>query len=308
MLKIGNQVFRNLPEQVEYNSEQIKKIADYIDGLDLADSVLVLDNISIPLTAEQLAVVNRPVAFIVYNGNIYIKRDVDSTKAYFDIIFTVSQNTEIEISTSIIEVTLSNGALGITNTTYNLYSKDQMDIALAGKADLAGAEFSGAVKAPTLEQTNANYAVDFTFPSGSTIQITNIYNRFEVINNVLYIIANIKMKNISASSVNVGGGWGSLTYVVVNLDHNIASKIFDLAGNSVAVAATNSLIVCGTPALCLKGDIDSGSLGAYHTVRFDLTNRNTADQCAVYFQSDQTITLAANEELVLTARMALTLI
>ena len=87
MLVIGNKKYRNLQEQVGWNTEQIDKIFDFLDGINVSDNVVVVLDISTPLTTEQLEIVNREVAFIVYNGELYFKRNQDSSYIYFDIIF-----------------------------------------------------------------------------------------------------------------------------------------------------------------------------------------------------------------------------
>ena len=169
-LNIGNKVFRNLQEQVGYNSERIEKIKEFLDGLNVQDNVVVVPDMSYILSDEELEIIKREVAFIVYNGSLYLKKSMDSSEAKFDIVFTISGTTAITFSTSEIAVTLANGALGITNATYYAYSTTQIDNKLADKSDityidaqlalcakLAGADFTGDVKAPLLLEKMTGY-------------------------------------------------------------------------------------------------------------------------------------------------------
>ena len=44
MLSIGNKKYRNLQEQVSFNSEQIDKIFETLDGLNVQDNVVYVSN------------------------------------------------------------------------------------------------------------------------------------------------------------------------------------------------------------------------------------------------------------------------
>ena len=170
MLVIGNKKYRNLQEQVGWNTEQIDKIFEFLDGINVSDNVVVVLDISTPLTAEELEIVNREVAFIVYNGELYFKRNQDSTYIYFNIVFQVSQGTVVTLASSEISVTKSNGALGIANSSVDLYSKTQIDnnfaslsylsTQLALKANLAGANFTGAITAPSIIENMSGYSIE----------------------------------------------------------------------------------------------------------------------------------------------------
>lgn len=176
MLAIGNKKYRNLQEQVGWNTEQIEKIFEFLDGINVSDNVVVVGDISTPLTTEQLEIVNREVAFIVYNGELYFKRNQDSFYIYFDIIFQVTSGTIITLTSSEIAVTKSNGALGITNSTDYVYSKTQVDSLLSAKADLTylsaqlalkadltGANFTGAITSPSIiEDMGPQYYISTT--------------------------------------------------------------------------------------------------------------------------------------------------
>ena len=171
MITLPNgKVCRSLPEQVAANMNNIQDILNILDGLNIQDNVVAVGDISQILTADELEIVERPVAFILYNNNIYIKKNESGGMAYFDIIFTIVLSTVISFASSEIEVNLSNGALGITNSTVSTYSVTQIDTALGTKADttyvnaqlalkanLAGANFTGAITAPSIIEDMSGY-------------------------------------------------------------------------------------------------------------------------------------------------------
>ena len=307
-ITINGIIRRNLQEQVGWNAEQIDKIFSILDGLNVQDNLVVVPDMSYVMTDADLDIVRREVAFIAYNGSLYIKKSMDSSEAKFDMIFTISGGTSITFSTSEITVTLANGALGITNATYNAYSASQTDTKLATKANLSGADFTGAVSAPTLDQSSPNYTTSFNFTSGSAdIQITNAYNRLIVVNGVLYAIANIKMKNISGASKNIGGAWGGTPYVTVGLSPDIASKIYDIDGVSAHEVGTMRKLITSVHASCISGTLGDANATTYNDFRFDLTNTASTNNVACYINSNQYITLAVDEEICVMARVALTL-
>lgn len=150
----------SMPQQVQKNKEDIEDIRKIIDGLDVEDNVVVVNNISQILTAEELEAIKQPVAFIVYNNHLYFKNKTTSTTAYFDVVFSIALSTVITFESSEIQVELSNGALGIVNSTVNTYSQTQIDNKFAtityvdnNFAKLTGANFIGEITAPSIVQT-----------------------------------------------------------------------------------------------------------------------------------------------------------
>ena len=79
----------SMPQQVQKNKEDIEDIRKIIDGLDAEDNVVIVNDISQILTAEELEAIKQPVAFIVYNNHLYFKRSETSTTAYFDVVFSI---------------------------------------------------------------------------------------------------------------------------------------------------------------------------------------------------------------------------
>lgn len=137
MLNIGNKTLRNLPEQVGYLTTEVSKIWEALDGLDVYDNVIILENLN-PLTPAQLEIINKPVAFIVYNNTLYMKRGVGVNEVYFDSVFQVAESGGvISFNSSEITVTEPLGTVAITNTSTSSYSKDEEDSLLNAKADIS---------------------------------------------------------------------------------------------------------------------------------------------------------------------------
>lgn len=170
MLEIGSKKYRNLQEQVGYNTDQIEKILEVLDGLNIQDNVIAIADLSHILTQDELEIVNRAVAFIVYNDQLFIKRDQDATNAYFDVIFSISGTSVISFNSDEIQVNLTTGALTLVSNTTQTYSKTELDTLLGAKAsvsyvdtqlalkaNLSGADFTGAITAPSIIENMSGY-------------------------------------------------------------------------------------------------------------------------------------------------------
>lgn len=200
-VNIEGKIYRNLQEQVGYNSEQIKKIFDVIDGLNIQDNVVTVSDISQVLTMEELETVRAAVAFILYNGSLYIKKSMDSSVAKFDIIFTITEGTAITFSTSEITVTLATGALTLATNSVAAYSTVQMDTLLAAKADItyvdtnfasiAGANFTGAITAPSITENMSGYS--FVKTPKENLTMNYIYAGVVKNGNKLTLVINVEI-------------------------------------------------------------------------------------------------------------------
>ena len=174
-------ICRSLPEQVAENAKNIKTILEILDGLNIQDNLVVIADISQILTRSELDIVERPVAFLYYGDQLYIKKNEVGGSAFFDVIFSISGSTVISFASKEIEVNLSTGALSLTTSTVSTYSKSELDTLLsaksdityvdaqlAGKADLSGANFTGAITAPSIIENMSGYSV--VFPKISVFQ------------------------------------------------------------------------------------------------------------------------------------------
>lgn len=181
---------------------------------------------------------------------------------------------------------------------------------IIGSASVGGSmDVSGGITGDTIEQASPNYSREFNFGTASGITITNVYNRCEVINNVLYLIANIKLKNTSGAVKKLGQGWGDPAYCTLSLSDELASKIFDIAGTSVhAAAAVDGTIITAVPVVVTKNIVESATLVSLTSFRFTMVNKTAVNTISCYFRPNEIVQLEADEELTLTGRVALTLI
>lgn len=162
----------SMPEQVQRNKYDIKEIFKKIDGLDSLDNVVEVPNMSHILTAQELKAIEQPVAFIIYNNKVYLKRKIESGIAYFDRVFAISGSTVITFESEEIQATLSNGALAMISNSVSTYSKSEIDSTfstvvyvdnqLAQKANLTGANFTGAITASEITENMSGYSGSIT--------------------------------------------------------------------------------------------------------------------------------------------------
>lgn len=130
-LNIGNKVYRNLQEQVGFNSKQIDKIFEILNGFEYVDHVVFIDDISTPLDEEQMEIVNNPVSFLVYQDKLYFKDSADEEKYIFSAVINISGTSIITINEYQITVKFSNGEMQFLNKTSQVYSSEETDTKLA---------------------------------------------------------------------------------------------------------------------------------------------------------------------------------
>lgn len=131
MLNIGNKVFRNLPEQVGYNTECIKKLDEALDGLVVEDHLVVIGDPSGTISEEDLDILQGNLAFMYYDGAVYIKTSETLTELTFkkcEVVATEVGGTYYNIGMSKIVVNISTRAyLVSTDNIISVYSKSQLD-------------------------------------------------------------------------------------------------------------------------------------------------------------------------------------
>lgn len=229
----------------------------------------------------------------------------------FSIVFEDGSELEsgeivLQQGESVESAAIVNGHLILTLT-----NGDELDAGalFSGEVSITGnLSVSGKISAPVIEQTAPTWAASFNFASATGIEITNIYNRCEVINNVLYLIANIKIKNISGATKKIGAGWGESGYIVVSFPVDLASKIIDLEGKAVSEAATPRAIITSAPAVCCENVVSSNSLITHEGFRFDFANLSSPNSAALYLENYPALELPVDGELYIMGRIALTLI
>ena len=179
-----------------------------------------------------------------------------------------------------------------------MFSKKQIEeivknVAKAGELDFSGVD----LKAKTLEQSQANHAYNITIDvNDDNLTYTEIYNKCEVINGVLWIILTFKLKNETGASV-------SESYNHVSLKSSeltaIGNKIFVLSGEAISTTTTPANpIICAVP-------IYRGSVGNFETVTNSYLFRRGKNLVGFNLYVP---TLANDAEMYFSARVPLTLI
>lgn len=334
MLNIGTKKYRNLQEQVGYNTECIKKLAEAIDGITIEDKLVVIESDSGTFTDEELVILSGPLAFISDGSKVWMKQSETLVQLAFkavDIVANEVGGAYFNLGLSQIVINRETGAYNTSaDTFFTTYSKTQIDSIvanimalkanasdvytktatdnlLAGKADLTGASFSGAISAPTLLQAEANYKAEFVInpDGGSTYSIEQIYNRFIQINQGLEIVVNLAIKNETENAITVGKIGASLPVLPTSL----ATQLVDFLGHKVSEAGVAQTIIASAQAVIYKAS--NAGLGTAQGASYGkiiLSNYGTANQCQVYVAADSGVSVPANTTYYLTGRISLTLI
>lgn len=164
-----------------------------------------------------------------------------------------------------------------------------------------------------LKQTLPNYTKPFTFlVSNPIFEVTNVYNRFIVINNILYIIANIKIRNTSNEAQTFDRV--PTAYVPTSDNQDIYNNVYDIEGNTIGNGRNNDeIFIAGDQAILLKGGTNTSAIRSvtqnYSIIAYN-TNSPSNKTIEVFFEkttSATDITLEAGESLYLSGRIALSL-
>ena len=183
------------------------------------------------------------------------------------------------------------------------------NILLSGTLLLDSLSVTNDITCDTLEQSSANWGGSFNLPTALSggLTLTNIYNRCEVINNVLYVVINVIINNPTSAAVTlqyVGG-------VNFSLPNEYASKILDFNGVSADGAGAQAWIMSSAPG-CVKettGSVPTGyGVKSNATIRIELYNNNTANAISINLASDNSVSYSNGRSVFITARAALTLI
>ena len=204
----------SMPEQVQQNKDDIKEINKKIDGLDSLDNVVEVPNMSHILTAQELEAIEQPVAFIIYSNKVYLKRKIESGIAYFDRVFSISGSTVITFDSEEIQATLSNGALAMISNSVSTYSKSEIDTKfstityvdnqLALKANLTGANFAGAITAPSIIESMSGYSfTKSTENDPAEVSVEYLYVSVVKNGNKITFVCFVKINRLA--SISTGG-------------------------------------------------------------------------------------------------------
>lgn len=185
MLSIGNKKYRNIQEQVGYNTECIKKLDEYLDGIRVEDKLVVIESDSGTFTNEELVVLSGPLAFISNGSRVWMKDSetlVEFVYKAIDIKADEVRNAYFNIGGSKIVVNRETGAYNTSfDSIVTTYNKDQIDSIVANimaikadkselasglalKANVAGQVFTGEISGPSILELMSGYS--FTKVSG----------------------------------------------------------------------------------------------------------------------------------------------
>lgn len=295
----NNKISRNLPEQVGFNTKKIQEIIEFLNESGMKDLVVNLEADSGALTNEQYAVLELSPSYIVLNGRVFYKALEDGTNIDFFDLSAPSISAGVSSQTvKRIRVVEATKNYSTTDVVLSSYTKDAVDTALAAKADLSGATFTGAVEALSLKQSQPNKSFDFSYSNVGVLTIVNTYTKALIINGEIHFIVNLKI-TVGESNY-TGGGFGALCII----DEATGSKIFDADGKALSEAALTTYCPI-TAATGYLGKNDSQDLGSSFRM---LIQRDSNNLNRINVSLRGIPTLNANSVYFLSARVQLSLL
>ena len=322
MLNIGNKTFMNLQEAVgwllENNALPFQSTANYAGGVEIAMSTLINPSPAKVRVGSIIFFADSKVSTVVgVTSNSFIVSD-QYNDLVDDVVYVsnVAQNASGHLI-----VTLSNGDTidaGLIKqvSNFNINASQHLIVTyndgstsdLGALGDFSNVDFV----AKTLSQAQPNWSAELimrpsSYITAANLIFTNIYNRIEVINGVLYVIVNASIENNTGSAVNLPAGTWQLDSYAVDLPSDLADKIVDLNGKKVSeVASPDYSIITGARALVSEG------LGYQSVIDSDwdlyFVNRGTANRITVFMRTPTSYTLANATTLYLSARIPLTIL
>ena len=298
MIVIDGKAHRNMPEQVAKNQKDIEDIFKTLDGLNIQDNVVAIVDLSHLLTQDELEIVERAVAFIVYNDHLFIKRDQDGTNAYFDIVFSISGTTVISFNSDEMQVNLTTGALTLVSNTFATYSKTELDTLLGAKAsityvdtqlalkaNLSGANFTGAITAPSIIENMSGYS--FTKRNDEQ-DWTPIYVGIVKNGNKLTIVI------FGSFTYDSGTSYANIANIIVPA--SVAAKLYPFTvGGSTRVLANKKIECLDTDSLGALTDITMLTQKYDDLITFQLRDMTSLTANKTYlFRIEQTFLLSDN--------------
>lgn len=183
-----------------------------------------------------------------------------------------------------------------------MYSLAQIQAIVALMASKGELDFSDVdLKVKTVEQSQPNFSANLSF-SSNFFQVTNIYNKFIVINGVAYVICSTKLTNNTEES--------ATAYFIassgLNVSTAIAEKLIDADGDNATVSKELRCIIASHDVQVFDGYTGLAPTPTGGTnVSLNLTNETGTNNLAVIISGQ--ITIPAGETRLLMSRMPLTL-
>lgn len=232
MLNIGKKKYRNLQEQVGYNTKQIDNIFSILDGIDYEDHVVVIEDITQPLNREELNIINEPVAFLVYEDKLYFKKSSDSSKVYFSAVIDISGNDIISIDEYEISVNSTDGVMAQLTKNTEIYSKNKSDEEAVHIQNLIESIGNASPKGvyPTIADLQA------AFPTGTDgIYVVSSDGHWYYWNNNSWTDGGLYIAGVGSGIISSG----SINNVNQNGSYYITSAVSDLPVSTNGVLVNN---------------------------------------------------------------------
>lgn len=174
----NNKISRTLPEQVGFNSAKIAEIIKAINDFELVDKVIDIDSVSGVLTDTQFGIAELSPSFILYSGKVFVKAYEDGTNIDFiEVGALAGGSTTLTLSVERFRVVISTKAYQYAVVQlFESYTKSQIDsllsAGLALKANLDGANFTGAITAPSIIENMSGYSATKETKAGITTNVS----------------------------------------------------------------------------------------------------------------------------------------
>lgn len=277
-LKLPNdKVVYNLPEQVGVNTENIAYLAEVYKNIDEIPAQWAAWKEDADETMGDYATTMGDYALTMGGYQTTMQGYANTMGGY--------------------QTTMEGWALQVDTWTNN--------ISVAAATAITGQD----ITPKTVSQTQANWSASFNLSVPTGLTVEQIYNRFEVINNVFYIIVNFKVSNTSGSDI-VVQKFQTSKYLAsadfYNVPSNIGSAIYDLLGNTVAGTTTDFTIITLEKCKVLNGTGLTTTSESDAIMR--LYNRASANTISVKIGNEADRTVPNGAVYYITGRIALTLL
>lgn len=308
MLKIEGRTFMNIQEAVQWlldnNVLPFQSTANY-----QANTEIGLGTIVNPTPAKVR------IGSLIFFADSKVSTVVGITDTgficsdkYNNLVDDIAYVTNITINASgHLITTLSDGqtidaglikqvsSISINSSQHLIVSyNDGSSVDIGSLGDFSNADFL--VK--TISQTEANWSGTPYISGDAGIPATIIYNRFEVIGNILYVVLNFKLVNNTGSEKTVYALEG-----IIAVPQIYSEKIIDFEGDNATVAKATRAIICAG-----KGQaFDDLQSTYFDDINVSISNHTIANYVRIDLTSTG-ITIANGATKYITARLFLTLL
>ena len=312
MLQINGKTFMNLQEAVQWlldnNALPFQSSANYVANTEIGMGTIVNPSPAKVRIGSLIFFADSKVSTVTgLTENGFIVSD-----QYNDLVDDVVYVSNVALNASgHLIVTLSNGdnidaglvkqvsSFSINGSQHLIANYNDGTSTDLGAIFSGNVTISGNLVANTISQQNPNYNQSFSLSSYHTfITLTEIYNRLEIINNVLYLVVSIKGEVNDGQTHDIT----SLAYNQKALPSDISSKIYDIEGHTVSETIGSTANILRVPCVVYVENV--GTVDA--VMVFD--NATTANYVTCTIVTKSTLSLATNGKFTISARTFLTLL